>query len=144
MDRGVAIDFAGRRLENADAEALGEAEQVDRAMDRRLGRLDGIVLVMDRRGGAGEVVDFVDFDEQREGDVVAHQLEFRVGEEVRDIGLVAGEEIVGANDFMAVVQQSLAQMRAEETGASGHQDALAAAVKSSHRSSPLSLLVAPR
>ena len=93
MDRGVAIYFAGRGLENADSKALGEAEQVDRAMDRRLGRLDGIVLVMDRRGGTGEVVDFVDFDEQREGDVVAHQLEFRVGEEVRDIGLVAGEEI---------------------------------------------------
>ena len=55
-----------------------------------------VELVVDRRGRAGQVVDLVDLDIEREGDVVAHQLEAGFGQEMRDIGAPAGEEIVDA------------------------------------------------
>jgi hypothetical protein len=74
----IAVDFACRGLEHAAAEPLGEAEHVDCARDRHFGRLDRVVLVMDRRRRAGEVVNRVDLDKQRKADVVAHELEARV------------------------------------------------------------------
>ena len=65
--------------------ALGEAQHVDGAVHAGLGRLHRVVLVVDRRGRAGEVVDLVDLDVEREGHVVAHQLEARVAEQMRDV-----------------------------------------------------------
>ena len=93
-------------------------------MHAGLGGLHRIVLVVDRRGRAGEVVDLVDLDVEREGDVVAHQLEMRIAQQMRDVVLAAGEEVVDAQHVVAVAQQALAQMRAEEAGAAGHQHAL--------------------
>jgi hypothetical protein len=40
-----------------------------------------------------------------------------------DVGLAAGEIIVHRKDVVTVRQQPLAQMRAEEAGPAGHQDA---------------------
>jgi hypothetical protein len=56
-------------------------------VNRGLGGLYRIVLVLDRRGGKGEVVDFVDLNEQREGDVVAQEFETRVCVKMFDIAL---------------------------------------------------------
>ena len=53
------------------------------------GRLHGIVLVVDRRGRAGEVVDLVDLDVERERHVVAHQLEARMPHQMIDVLLCA-------------------------------------------------------
>ena len=78
MHRRIAVDLAGRGLEDLGARALGQAQHVDGAVHAGLGRLHRIVLVVDRRGGAGEIVDLVDLDIERECHVVAHQLEARV------------------------------------------------------------------
>ena len=51
-------------------------------MHAGLGRLHGIVLVVDRRGGAGKIVDLVDIDVERKRHVVAHQLEVRMVDQV--------------------------------------------------------------
>ena len=91
-------------------------------MHAGLGRLHRVVLVMDGRGRAGEVVDFVDLDIEREGHVVAHQLEARVVEQMRDVALGAGEEVVDADDVVAAFEQPVAQMRAEKAGAAGDHD----------------------
>ena len=56
---------------------------------------------MDRRGRAGQVVDLVDLDVEREGHVVAHQLEARVVQADGDVLLAAGEEIVDAQHVVA-------------------------------------------
>ena len=55
MDMGVAIDLAGRGLEDLRLHPLGQAQHVDGAMDAGLGRLHRIVLVVDRarRGRRG-------------------------------------------------------------------------------------------
>jgi hypothetical protein len=51
---------------------------------------------------------------------------------VVDIPLGAGEEIVGAQHFMAEVEQPVDEMRAEKTGPAGYQDPLTAVIEASH------------
>jgi hypothetical protein len=93
-----------------------------------LGGLHRVVLVVDGAGRAGQVVDLVHLDIQREGDVVAHQLEARVVEQVGDVGLGAGEEVVGTEHVVALGQQAVAQVAAQEAGAAGDEDALGGVV----------------
>jgi hypothetical protein len=66
MHRRVAIDLAGRGLEDLGPHPLGQAQHVDGAVHAGLGRLHRVELVVDRRGRAGEVVDLVDLDIERE------------------------------------------------------------------------------
>ena len=106
----IAIDFGCRRLEDFCAKALGEAEHVDRAMHRRLRRLHRVVLVVDRAGGAGEIPDLVDFHEQREGHVMAQEFKLRIAVQVRDVALLAGEEVIDAQHFLPAVQEAVAQV----------------------------------
>ena len=49
---------------------------------------------------------------------------------MRDVVLGAGEEVVHARDVAAIGEQALAQVRAEEAGAAGDEDAFAEAVGS--------------
>jgi len=83
MDRGVAVNFGSRGLENRALEPLGEPEHVDRAVHARLGRLHRIVLVMDWRGGTGEIADLIDLDVERQGHVVPQQFEPGIADEMR-------------------------------------------------------------
>ena len=78
-------------------------------MDAGLGRLDGVELVVDGAGRARHVVDLVDLDIEREADIMAHQLEARVAEQVRDIGAGSGEEVVRAQHVGASLEQALAE-----------------------------------
>ena len=50
---------------------------------------------------------------------MAHQLEVRVGGKRGDVLLPAGEKIVDADDLIAIVQEPLAKMGAEETRTPG-------------------------
>jgi hypothetical protein len=61
-----------------------------------LGRLHRVVLVVDPRGGTGEVVTLVDLDIEREGHVVAHQLEARIVETSQQVLFGTGEIVVDA------------------------------------------------
>ena len=135
MDFGIAIDLAGRRLQQPAFEAVGEVEHVDGAEDRGLGRLHRIVLVVHRRGRTGEIVDLVDLDAQRLGDVVADQLELRRAEMMLDVAFGAGEEIVDADDLVAIGNQPIDEMRAEKPGATGDQDPSATLVDARHECS---------
>ncbi len=63
---------------------------------------------------------------------MAHEFEARMAVQVVDVALGAGEEIVDAEDFVSFRQQAVGQMRAQEPGASGDEDALAAVVKTGH------------
>ena len=56
---------------------------------------------------------------------MAHQLEVRVVQQMSDVGPGAGIEVVDAQHFMAALDQPVAEMRAEEAGTTGDQDALA-------------------
>ena len=52
--------------------------------------------------------------------------------QVLDIALGAGEQVVGAEHLVAVGKQPVDEVRPEETGPAGHQDALAALVEARH------------
>ncbi len=101
-------------------------------MDRGLGRLHRVVLVVDRRGRARQIVDLVDLDVEREGHVVADELEVRVLQQVQDVALGASEQVVGADHLMPLRQQAVDQVRAEEAGAAGDKDPLLAVIEPRH------------
>jgi len=50
---------------------------------------------------------------------VAHQLKARVTQQVRDVGFAAGEEVVYAQNVVAIVNEAVAKVRTKETGAAG-------------------------
>lgn len=124
MDGGIAIDLGCGGLQDADLEALSEAEHVDRAGDARLRRLNGVELIMDRRGRTSEVINLVNFDKQREGYVVAEKLETPVVEEILDVAAGSGGEIIGAKNLVALVKQKAAKMGSEKARAAGDQTPL--------------------
>src|SRR5690606_7999141 len=92
-----------------------------RARDVDLGRLDRVVLVMDGRRRAGEVVYLVHLDEKREADIVAYDLERGVRQKVLDIVLSAREEIIDADDLVAVREEPVAEVGADKSGPSRHK-----------------------
>ena len=123
MDGRVAVDLAGGRLEDLGAGALGQAQHVDGAVDGCLGGLHRVELVVHRGGGAGEVVDLVRLHIQGKGHIMAHQLKAGVADERGDVMAPPGEEVVDAQNFAAVRQQPGTEVRADETGATGHDNA---------------------
>ena len=54
-----------------------------------------------------------------------HQLEALVPDQMLDVLLGAGEEVVDADDVVAIRDQSIAQMRAQEAGTAGDEDRVA-------------------
>ena len=118
----IAVDLAGRRLQDTRAGALGQAQHVDRAVHAGLGGLHRVALVVDRRCRTGQVVDPVHFHVQRKGHIVAHQFEIRVFQQVHDVTPGAGVEIIDAQHIMAFGQQAVTQVGAKKAGATGDQN----------------------
>src|SRR4051794_12499325 len=98
----ITIDLRSGSLQNLRAQTLGEAEHIYGPVDTRFRRLHGIVLIMNRGGGAGEIVDFVNFDIERKCDVMAHQFKPIVVEQMFDVPAAAGEEIIDTQDVRAL------------------------------------------
>ena len=120
MNGGIAVDFGRGRLKNFRLHALGQAQQIDRADHAGLGRLHRIKLIMHRRGGTGEVVDFINLDIERKRHVVAHQLKAGVIHQMFDVAPRAGEEIIDAEHVIPAPQQSFAQVRPEKACAASN------------------------
>ena len=120
MHRGITVHLAGGSLHDLRAHPLRQAQHGDRTDHAGLGGLHRIVLVVHGRGGAGEVVDLIDLDVEREGDVVPHRLEVRIADQVGDVVLAAGEIVVDTQHIVAVAQQTFAEMRPQEAGTAGH------------------------
>ena len=86
--------------------------------------MHGVVLVMHRARRAGEVEDAVHLQAQRLGHIVANELEIRRAQEVGDIRLGAGEQVVEADDIRAAGHQAFAEMRADEARSPGDENAV--------------------
>ena len=74
------------------------------------------MLVVDWRCRACEIVDLVHFNFEWIGYVMPDELKVIVWEQMTDVFFVAGEEIVEANDFVALLNESVTKMAAEESG----------------------------
>ena len=117
----VAVHLARGGVEHACLRLEGEVEHVHHAEHGALRGLHGVLLVVDGRGGAGEVVDLVELPPEGLGHVVQDERELGIAEEVVDVGLRAGEEVVERRHLVAVRQQAAAEVRAEEAGGAGHE-----------------------
>ena len=124
MHLRVAVHFAGRGLQDFRPATLGDPQRVDRPQDRSLHRLDRVVLVMAGGGRAGQVVNLVHLENDRLRHVVPHEIEIRPAQQVGDVRLLAGEEIVQADHVVTLLDQPLAQVRTEKPGTAGDQNAL--------------------
>ncbi len=76
---------------------------------------------MNRRGRAGEVVNLIHLNIERERHVVAEQLEIRIVQEMNNILFAACEVIVQTDHIIAFSQQPLAKVRAEKARSTGDQ-----------------------
>ena len=121
---GIAVDFGCRGLENFRARTFGEAEHVDRAVHTGFGRLNRIELIMDRRRGTGQIVNLVDFYEQRHRNIMAEHLEIRMLQQMRDVRPPSGEIIVDAEHLMALLHKPVAQMASQKASRAGDQYSL--------------------
>ena len=107
------------RAESADLEGLdGELEVVDGASGRS--EMEHVV------DGAGDV-DVI-------GDVGAEAAEARMLEEMADVGVVAGDEVVERKHVPAFGDEAIAKMRAEKAGASGDHRAHGASLEKCRKS----------
>src|SRR5687768_1777949 len=118
----VAVDLTRRRLENSGLHTFCKPQHVDRAHHVRFNRLYRVVLVMDRRRRAGEIIYLIHLEQYRLGNIVPDKLEVLVIQEMNDVLLPPGEKIVQADDLGAVGQEPFAKVRADETGAAGHEN----------------------
>jgi len=81
--------------------------------------------VGDGGGRGGEVIDAVDgaVDFDRVGDILLEEGEAGVVFEMGDVGEAAGEEVVEADDVVAVGEEEVGEVRADEAGGAGDGDA---------------------
>lgn len=84
--------------------------------------LDRVVLVMHRRGGAGEVVDLVNFQENRLDDVVPDELEPGVAEVVHQVVLPPREEVIHHDHAVPSLHQTVHEVAPHEAGPTSHQN----------------------
>jgi len=106
MDCRVAIDFAGGGLKDLGLDPLGNAQHVDSPHDVGLYGFDRVILIVDGGRGTGQIIYLIHFKEYGMNQVVAYQFKIGPADEMTDISLVAGKEIVQAEDFMAIFCQT--------------------------------------
>lgn len=103
-------------------DSLGEPQHVDGSDDAGLNGLDRIVLVVNRRRGTGQIIDLINFEQDRFNHVVTLEFKPRIAQEVRDIFAPSGEEVVETDHFVLFGQQAFAKVRTQEACASSDQD----------------------
>ena len=64
-------------------------------------------MVVNRRSRTREIVDLIDLDIERKGDVVPNQLEMRMSDQVLNVTPGSGEEIVQAENDSPFRQKTL-------------------------------------
>jgi hypothetical protein len=68
------------------------------------------MLVVNRTRGTGEIENPVDFNVQREADIVAQGFKVGITQEMNDVGTRAGKKIIHAQHLIAARQQSLTEV----------------------------------
>ena len=77
---------------------------------------------MRRRCRAGEIVNAIDLELEMVDDIMTYQFEARIPDQMLDVDLSSGEKIIQADDFVALLNQTVAEMGTEESGTAGNQD----------------------
>ena len=110
MHERIAVNFARRCLQYPRPDAFREPEHIHRAHYIRFDGFDGIVLVMDGRSRASEIVDLIDLDKYRLGNVVPDDLEISVVTQVSNVCLATGKEIIEADNVVTFAKKAFTKM----------------------------------
>jgi hypothetical protein len=110
MYDGITINFGGRRLQNLCLHPFREAQHVDCPVHADLGGLHRVKLIMDRRGGTGEIVTLVYLNIERETNIMTRYLEHGVRQQMLHVMSRSRVAIIDAQNFVAALKQSFAQM----------------------------------
>src|SRR3954452_8157422 len=123
MDLGIAVDLRRRGQQEAGALGLREAECVVGAVGADLERVQRQARVVDRAGRRGHVVHEIDrlVDVVVRRDVRLDEAEVVAVLDVRDVVEIAGLEVVHADDAVALRDQVIAEVRAQEAGSAGYE-----------------------
>ena len=121
VNLGVAVDLGGAGEQEPRILGLGQPQRIMSAERPDLERRNGVSEVIDRARRTGEMEDVVDLavDLDRLGDIVLDEPETGVLEQACDVSASAGQQIVHADDLVAVAQETLAEMRSDEPRPAG-------------------------
>src|ERR1700730_2309231 len=89
---------------------LGQTQLVDCSVHAHLSGLYRVKLIMDRGSGTGQIINLIHLNIERETDVVAHELKKGVTQQMLPVVSRSSVEIIHAQDFVAPLKQSFAQM----------------------------------
>jgi hypothetical protein len=121
MDERIAVTLRGRGEEKRRLFRQGKPERVMGAERPDLQRLDRQLEVIDRAGRRGEVENDVDIARDIEvlGHILLDEAVVRIAFEVVEVGGIARDEIVDADDPVALGQQAVGQVTSQKPGAAG-------------------------
>jgi hypothetical protein len=122
MDVRVSVHLARARLQYWYSKPFGKAEHVHRSYNAGLGSLNRIELVVDGTGRTSQVIYFIYFNVEREGDIVTQDFKVRMIEKVGNVSLGPGKEVVNANDLTSRIKQLLAQVASKKSRAARNQN----------------------
>jgi hypothetical protein len=122
MNVGITVDFRGGSLENTGLHPLGETKAVDGPDHGGLHRLDRIILVVWWRSWTSEIIDSVYLELEGIDHVMAYEFKAGIPQKMLDIGLASGEEIIETDDFMLLLDETIAKMGTEKSGSAGDED----------------------
>ena len=83
-------------------------------MDTGFGGLHWIMLVMNRRGGAGQVVDFIHLHIKGKSNIVANQLEVGSPKQMQDILFSGRIKIISADNIMPIIQELFTKVEVQK------------------------------
>jgi hypothetical protein len=129
MNSGIAIDFACGRLQYFGANAFGQAKHIGTAVDINLGGLCWVPLVMNRTGGASQVIDFIGLQIEGKADVMTNNVKIGVIQQMDNIALLPGEKVVNAYHFIAFTKKTLTKMTTEKPCSTRYNDPVFHAIR---------------
>jgi hypothetical protein len=109
-------------LKDPAPQPLRQPQKIYGPENTYLRRLHWIMLIMNRRGGACEIVYLIGFDVQRKANIVPNEFETGMVSQMRDVRLISGKQIVDTDDFVAAINQSIDEMGSKETGTTSNSN----------------------
>ena len=125
MHQRIAVDLGGGGQQEAGPFGQRQPQRLVRAQRAHLECLDRHVQIVHRAGQAGQVQHRIEraLDEDVLGHVVLDEVEALVAGQVGDVVHVAGAEVVHGDHLVALSQQAVAEMGADEAGSAGDENA---------------------
>jgi hypothetical protein len=121
VDIRISVDLGGGGLKDPGLYPLGQSETIDRPDHGGLHGLDGVILVVRGRSRTGEVIDAVDLELKRVDDIMTNELEAGIVNKMLDVRLATGEEIIKADHFVPLLDQTVAEVGTKESGSAGDE-----------------------